>query len=131
MVNNRLEDNILLYLKKKYNYLTDIYKTTKNLETASLEDETAFSSLLSTRQDTMNNIDKIDKQIKSSIALLPTGAKEKIQNVLQSKNVQIKPDNTFQSNIFDIAKQNKTLLKNIIETDKKVNAKLKKLKNNK
>jgi len=121
MDSNEVLTSILGSLKQKYNHLNQIYDATRELEKTRFDDEVTFSTLLKLRQNSMDNIDKLDDDIKKSMQALSSSLREKINELLFPSGKTVTLDNPLQTNIFDTAKSNIQLLKRIIDADERFN----------
>lgn len=112
---------LLSNLRQKYNQYNSIMNFTKDLlELADGRDPESFGIILNMRENSMQQIDRIDEQNSELISKLPEALRAKIKECMRPSGVPITLDNPLQTNIFDTSKRNNQLLSRIIEADQQL-----------
>lgn len=116
---------LLSNLRQKYNHYNSIMNFTRDLlELADGRDPESFGVILNMRENSMQQIDRIDEQNSEVIAKLPENLRGKVKECLRPSGAPITLDNPLQTNIFDTSKRNNQLLSRIIEADQQLNKRI-------
>ncbi|WP_324824508.1 hypothetical protein [Sinanaerobacter sp. ZZT-01] len=123
-------NQILSILQKKYRRMDMILTITKELEqVVSTGDETSLGIILETRQNEMNGIDQLDRELKGIKENMPLPLQQKINQMLHPASGEtVRLENPLETNIFDTNKRIIRLVEKIIDLDRVIRDRMKRKK---
>ncbi|MEA4987084.1 MAG: hypothetical protein VB095_03420 [Anaerovorax sp.] len=120
-------NQILSILQKKYRRMDMILTITKELEkVVASGDETSLGIILETRQKEMDEIDQLDRDLKSIQGNMSPILQQKMNQILKPVSGEaIRLQNPLETNIFDTNKRIIKLVEKIINLDTVIRNKMK------
>jgi len=102
--------------------MENLMSLTKEMEKViSVNDLESLSMVLNMRQEAMDRVDKINKEIDKTVSSLEPPYRDKIKQLLHQTGQPVQLDNPLETNIFDTNKITLQLLKKIVDLDQAVN----------
>ncbi len=115
-------NQILSILQKKYRRMDMILTITKEVEQIVLSgDEASLGIILDTRQNEMNGIDQLDRELNREKEKMPPILRQKVDQMLRpTPGETVRLENPLETNIFDTNKRITRLVEKIIVLDKAI-----------
>ncbi|WP_097004741.1 hypothetical protein [Lacrimispora amygdalina] len=123
-----MEESILLEIlkemQKKYQSIAEIERITREVgESLSRNDNTAVQMLLGMRQEEMDKIDIINRNIRCLISVLSTDEAVQVESWLKGLEDE-KSNGPISGKIIEKGKSIQLLLRRTIEIDKRINTRI-------
>ena len=118
---------ILSLLKDKYKQMDNLMTFTKEMEKAAgINDLEALRTVLAMRQEAMDKIDSISKDVGKILGEMDPPDRDRMKQILNQTGEPMKFNDQLENNISDTNRLTYQLLQKIIDLDKTINQRIQK-----